>query len=278
VLLVLLANTSANPNDQIVGFTEPVKTIELAASETGALAELAVNRGDRVKAKQVVGSLDTEVLRAGRAVTQARLESRVKLKAAQIRLARAKENYKKLQQLRDEGHGGARELELAKSDYELAQTDLESVNDEHHIGSLDIKRIDAEIRRREITSPIDGVVSQLNREVGEFVTATDPNILTIVDLSNLKIRFYPPTSVVESLDVGQKVPIRFVHNGQTMLATIDFIAPVIDADSNTIQVDLLLNNAAGKLRSGRRCELVMGSQVQRRLTFRRDRSLSEGGQ
>lgn len=271
-------NANAGASDQIVGFTEPGKTIELAASETGALAELTVKRGDRVTAKQVVGSLDTDVLRASRDVAQTRLESHAKIKAAQIRIERAKQDYEKLKQLRDEGHGSAREMELAESDYELARTELESVTDEIRIGTLDVKRINAEIRRRQIISPIDGVVSQLHREVGEFVSPTDPNVLTIVDLRELKVRFYPMTNLVESMEVGDQVSVRLVHSGQAINATIDFIAPVIDADSNTIQVDVLLENKGCLLRSGRRCELVIGSHTSPQLTSLRGQFYSEGGQ
>ncbi len=268
VTCFLACGQSAIASDAVIGFTEPVKTIELAASETGTLAHLDVKRGDRVAAAKVIGSLDTEVLHATREFAIAKQDSQAKLKAARIRLDRAKENYDKLKQLRDEGHGGKRELQIAESDYELALTDVEAVEEEMKLAKLDIRRIDAEIRRRQVSSPIDGVVSEIHREVGEYVSANDPNVLTIVDLRKLRIRYYVPTSAAEQFNVGDTLGVRLVHNRITHDARIDFIAPVIDADSNTIRVDLLIDNREGKLRSGRRCELIVDSH--------RPASVSEG--
>lgn len=248
---------TAIATDAIIGFTEPVKTIELAASETGTLANLDIKQGDMVQAKHVIGSLDSEVLHATREFAVAKQDSHAKLKAARIRLERANVNYEKLKQLLDEGHGGKRELQIAESDYQLALTDVEAVEEDMKLAKLEIRRIDAEIRRRQIVSPIDGVVSEIHREVGEYVSANDPNVLTIVDLRKLRVRYYVPTLAAERFNVGDSISIQLVHDQKTHVAAIDFVAPVIDADSNTIRVDLLIDNTKGTMRSGRRCKLLL---------------------
>jgi RND family efflux transporter MFP subunit len=270
LLLCLILATSAQAND-IVGFTEPVKTIKLAASETGILAKLHVKRGDDVSAGQTVAALDTDVLKTRRALAEARVQSTARLKSAKIKVTRAEHNFQQLQQLHDEGHGGKRELELAASDLELARTDLEAVEDEELLNRLDIDRIDAEIRRRTVISPISGIVTEVHREVGEFVATTEPTVVTIADLSELRVRFYPNSDAAEALQTGDAIAIRALHSGQVLNAKIDFIAPLIDADSNTIQVDVLLDNRRGRLRSGRRCILLLDHHTpapQPRLTKR----------
>jgi len=254
-LLCLILATTAHAND-IVGFTEPVKTIQLAASETGILSKLHVKRGDTVKAGQTVATLDTGVLKTRRALAEARVQSTARLKSAKIKVTRAEHNYQQLQQLHNEGHGGKRELELAASDLELARTDLEAVEDEELLNRLDIDRIDAEIRRRTVISPISGIVTEAHREVGEFVATTEPTVVTIADLNDLRIRFYPNSDAAEPLQTGDAIAVRLLHSGQVLPAKIEFIAPVIDADSNTIRVDVLLDNRKGQLRSGRRCVLL----------------------
>jgi hypothetical protein len=45
--------------DAIIGFTEPVKTIELAASETGTLSKLNIKRGDFAGTNQVIWNRQT---------------------------------------------------------------------------------------------------------------------------------------------------------------------------------------------------------------------------
>ncbi len=256
IVTLWLCSATTFADDFIVGFTEPVKTIELAASETGTLAKLSVKRGDRVMANTIVGSLDFAVLEAQREIAVARQESSARFKSARIRRDRAKRDFEKLRQLQAEGMGSARELQIAESDFELAQTDIESVAEEVQIAALEINRIDAEIQRRSIVSPIDGVVTEVQREVGEFVSMTEPHVLTIVDLSQLRIRFYPATQQAEPLHTGDTIHVKFVHSGEVAAAFVEFIAPVIDADSDTIQVDILLRNQDGNRRSGRRCLLL----------------------
>lgn len=254
--LLCLCGNGAFAADPIIGFTEPTTTIELAASETGTLSKLNIKRGDRVAAAQVLGSLDVEVLEANRMIAQAKLDTGARLKAAEIRLKQASQNFEQLQTLRAEGLGGRRELQMSQAEFELAETDVEAVKEEIQLSSLELRRIEAEIRRRSLVSPINGIVSDVHRDVGEFVAASDPNVLTIVDLSELRIRFYPETKFAEPLVPGDMLSVRFVHSNKVVNAKVEFIAPVINADSNTIQIDVLLDNSLRKLRSGRRCELL----------------------
>ena len=262
---ILLTPSAANCCEQskavILGFTEPVRIVNLAASETGTLAELACKQGDIVAKGQIVGALDHKVLLASRAVAVARQNSKAKLNAANIRLARAKRNSEKMQELSSEGHGGRRELEIAKSEYELALADVEAVKEEKQLGLLEIQRIDAEIARRRITSSIQGVVSEVHCEVGEYVSANQPEVLKIVDLRQLRVRFYVPTALSEDFHEGDWQSVRFVHDGTISRAKVEYISPVINADSDTVQIDLLLNNDKFALRSGRRCEFVLTDAV-----------------
>ena len=240
----------------VFGFSEPVQAIDLAASETGILDQLRVQPGDRVQQGQELGRLDSHVLMARLDIVAAQIEAQARLKAATIRVQRAESTYEKLQSLYEEGHGGSRELELAASDLELARTDLTAVEEETAISRLERKRISAELRRRQIISPIDGIVSEIHRDVGEFVAATAPDVLTIVNLKQLRIRFYPSADQAAEFHRGARVKVRFVHSQRIATARVDFVSPIIDADSNTIRVEVLLDNTAGEFRSGRRCVLL----------------------
>jgi len=268
VLLLLPLISAAGPNrsksegqtpldgGEIFGFSEPVQAIDVAASETGILDQLRVQPGDRVQQGQELGRLDSHVLMAQLEIVAARIEAQARFKAATIRVQRAERTYEKLQSLYEEGHGGARELELAASDLELARTDLTAVEEETAISRLERKRISAELQRRQITSPIAGIVSEIHRDVGEFVAATAPDVLTVVNLKQLRIRFYPSADQAAAFHKGGRVKVRFVHSQRTATARVDFVSPIIDADSNTIRVEVLLDNAAGAFRSGRRCLLL----------------------
>lgn len=255
-------NNSKAASTSVIGFTEPFVTIDLAASETGTLQALNVKRGQAVKAGQVLAVLDSEVLQANLAIADARAEAKSKLKAATIRRDRAKENYEKLQLALKEGFGGRRELEIAASELELSETEIKAVQDEQNINQLEVARIKAELRRRQLVSPIDGVVTKTHRDVGEFVASVDPEVVTVVDLSRLRIRFHPDSNAAAQIQPGISLDVLLMHSGQVVQTVVEFVSPVIDADSNTIQVDVLLDNSKHQFRSGRRCQLIGISRSQ----------------
>lgn len=248
--------TDATDETATFGFSEPFRSIEVAASETGILERLQVKPGDSVTAGQELGNLDSDVLAARAEMTTAKIEAKARLKATRIRLQRASNTCEKLRSLYEEGHGGSRELELAESDFELAETELTAVEEEQAVNRLELKRIKAELRRRQITSPIDGIVSEIHRDVGEFVASTTPNVMTIVNLKQLRVRFYPSADEATEFHKGRQVKVRFVHSQKIASAEIDFVSPVINADSNTIRVEVLIDNQHGQFRSGRRCLLL----------------------
>lgn len=256
-VLAVVSPTDRSFASEIIGFTRPIHTIELAASETGRLALLNVQRGQSVSKGQLLGELDSEVLTARRKLAQARLESTANRDAAQITLDRTERKLQKLVQLQEEGHGSQEEVEYAESEKALAETQLREAEHVMRLNRLEVERIEAEIRRRLVRSPIDGVVLDVHREVGEYVSASDPHVVTLANLNQLLVRFFVPAAFGERLSEDQTVAVRFVHSGKRGEGTIHFLAPVIDADSNTIQIEVLLENEQRQFRSGRRCVLII---------------------
>jgi len=258
--------TSNVATAEVIGFTEPVQTIDLAASETGTLAELYFERGQRVSPGDVIASLDCGVLRARLDVAKAKLQSRANIRSAAIRVHRAQRHAEQLRQLHIEGHGGQREVEVAESELQIAKTELEAAEDGSRIDELEVKRIESEIRRRTLISPIEGVISVLNRDVGEFVSGSQPEVCTIVNLRQLRVRFHPPMREAIAIRPGQSVRVKIMCDDlpvdSSIDATVEYISPTIDPDSNTIQIDVLIENESAGVRSGLRCSLEAGPDAQ----------------
>ena len=61
------------------------------------------------------------------------------------------------------------------------------------------------------------------------------------------------SSEVAELRVGQPVSVRFGESGAAAEGEIDYISPVIDAESGTVAVKVRLPNPEGKLQSGQAC-------------------------
>ncbi len=245
-------------SETVEGFAEPNREITLAgATESGTLTKIQVREGDTVKQGEVLATMDCGVLEASLEIARRRSQFRGRLDAALAELNVRKVRAQKLALLRRDGHASAAELERAEADLGIAQAQLALAQEELELAQLECQRISAQIEQRIFRSPIDGVVSQVKREVGESLQLSDPELLTVVQLDPLRVKF--PTSVASAsaLHQDQVLQVQVPDLQRSLTATIEVISPVLDAKSGTVQVTCVIPNGGGELRSGMRCLLQL---------------------
>ena len=113
------------------------------------------------------------------------------------------------------------------------------------------------IERRLVRSPIDGIVTQIHYDQGEFITPIAPTVATIVQLNPLRAVFNLPHATVGTLKAKSTISIRFPDDEQAAVGTIEFVAPIIDADSGTVRVKILIDNPKRAILAGRRCTVSL---------------------
>ena len=239
--------------EEVEGFTEPYRQIELAAGEPGILTEIRVQEGSRVAEGDLVAALDTDVLCATLELARERATAEGARQASQAELELRQAQLTQLQTLRDRGHATQRELERAETDFRIAQARVVMAEEELRLHQLEMKRIETQIARRQIRSPIDGVVSEVFKEVGEAFVSNDPRVATIVQLDQLRARFSVSPRTAAGLRPGQKVKLYLPETEQQAVGIVETISPVMDAESGTVQVVVVIDNGEEQLRSGARC-------------------------
>ena len=242
---------------EIDGFTEPYRTVEVAAPEMGIITAVKVRVGDHVNKGDVVVTLDDDIHHLLAESALARKDARGRYDSALAELKLRQTRHAKLKEVVARGHGRSEEVERAKTDIEIAAANVLMVDDDIRLRALEHRRLVQELERRKVRSPLDGIVSQNLREVGEFVAPIDPRVVTIVQLDQLLAKFSLRRSRAEHLEIGDVLPVRFPNLTEAVAGTVEEISPVIDAESGTIRVKLKVENADGKLRSGQRCALEL---------------------
>ncbi len=258
-LFAVVLGPLASYAKQIEGFTQPFETVNLAAPEAGIIQQLQVRQGETVTAKQPIALLDNQVLYATLESARAKAASKGPVQAAEAAFRQRQSRLNHMRQLRKEGHGSPEEVERAESDAEVAKANLVTAREDAKANAFEVKRIEAQIERRTIRSPIDGVISYIAKRPGEFATATDPTVATIVQIDKLRVIFHVPTEQLANLRVRDQVKVRFTSGDRETTASVDFISPVTDAESNLVRVEVIIDNSDGKFRSGVRC--VMSGQL-----------------
>ena len=255
ILICLVFRASSYAAETIEGFTEPYRTIDISVGEPGVVTKLEVKPGQVVDQGEFLMALDTSVLEATLAVAKQKAEATGSLEAAQAEYSLRSERLQQIIQLRQRGHATTRELSRAQADVTIAEARLKLAREEQAMNVLDCKRIEAQIARRVIASPCDGIISEVHREIGESLLVTDPRIVTLVQLDKLRTRFSATPEQAAKLRVDQQVNIRLSNDKGDVPAVVERVSPVVDAKSGTIEVHVVIDNADQKLRSGTRCLL-----------------------
>ncbi len=258
LIACVFAPALLNASD-ISAFIEPYRDIEVASSEMGTLAYLNVKEGDRVSQGQVLGGLDEEVLRATLEVAQTAKEARGRLVSAEQELAFQTENLVKIRQLIERRHASAEELSRSETQQRIAQAQVVAIREELELKSAEYARTEAMLLQKQIRSPIDGIVTHIYKDLGEFISASNPAVLRVVNLDLLLVEFPVPAKVASQFEAGRTVPLSISSEQTKTVGVVEFVSPITDPQSNTVRLKIRIDNSQGLFRSGDSCWLTVGS-------------------
>jgi len=248
-LAVFLAEQAAAQFD---GFTEPYRSIELASDETGLIENVLVEEGDSIRKGEEIARLSSDLQRVQLELAEHMAKTNSAIVAAEQGLAKREQIIGQVRRLRENGHAHENEVVRAEMELELAQSRLQSAKDEHIAREIEWRRAVAQMERRTIVAPFDGVIAKLHRKEGEFLSPVRPEVVTLVDIDQLYATFSIPSASASALEVGKTYPVEI--GGQVgVKATLESIGVQTDAESGTVRVKLLIGNGDHKLRAGEPC-------------------------
>lgn len=264
--------TDQDSQSIIEAFTEPYRDIAVAAAEMGTLAEVGVREGDMVEAGCMIAQLDRDVLRASLEVARRSMSIEGTLKSAQADLAMKTKELEKLTQLRDRDHASQQEVDRIQTDLKVSEARLLSVREDLEVKQLEFRRIEAQIEQRVVRAPIAGIVSEVQREAGEFVSPTDPMIARIVQLDPLLIVFSVPLSRRNDITRDQVVGLEIGEDHQAVEGTVEYVAPMPDPSNSSVRVKVRLANPERRFQSGERTVLMLDRSSDTLATGKPDQS------
>jgi RND family efflux transporter MFP subunit len=257
IFLLGVSAATLSANDTVEGFTEPFRTVLVASAETGLLQTLNVKVGDQVTLGQVLGSLDDEMQQAQLAIAQQQATAKGKLQAAEAERLVNQRRYEKLAQLVAKGQASPEETDRAKANLEIAEGRLLAELDERRLLELQMERARLALDKRSCRAPASGVVAEVHRQVGEFVSPAAPQIVTLVELNPLAATFSLTRAQLNSLRHLRQIRVQLVDSDQQAVGTVESISPITDAESGTTAVRIRLANPTNEFRSGERCRLEL---------------------
>jgi multidrug efflux pump subunit AcrA (membrane-fusion protein) len=278
------------------GDIAPQFQVTIYSKVQGWVEKINVREGDRVKAGEVLATLDAREAEAAVAQARANLEaSAARLKqvrataeeAVQSQIQQAKANLelaeadlKRAQELHEKNFIARQQLDeaqtkynVAKANYDLAMNSIRQKTWENDIAlaeaqvrqakaSLDLTQ--AQLANLIINSPMNGGVTKRFVDPGTMVKDTTP-ILTLMDLSVVKMMVNVIEKEFIHLQKGQPVKITVAaFPGRAFEGRIAIITPALDLQSRTAEIQVSIPNPGYILNPGMfgRVEIPLRSNPQ----------------
>lgn len=249
-LLDVVGSMAAGPAE---GFLEPYKTIDVAASESGIIDSMEVVEGQKVKKGDALATLDHDVHEVALEIARRSAQARGQLNGAMAELKLASSRLKKLETLRQKDHATPEEVNRAELDVATAEARVLIAQETLEIRAAEHDRYRIQLERRTVRSPIDGVVTVVHRDEGEFVSPNEPIVVSVVQLDPLVASFSVPIATARELTPQQKIRVMLTATNASADGIIEFVSPVTNPQTGTVTIKVRVPNPDGKLRAGEKC-------------------------
>lgn len=218
--------------------------------------ESFVGLGERVKADQVLGRLDSRDLQADLLRFKAQAEDQLEIRSREVLHAQAEGSLKQSTSLADKNYLSRHDYKLLLLAEQQAAIAVEQAKLVRLQAELQYQDLEARVRDRSFRAPHDGVVVEVLKHVGErvmpgeaaFIVVDDSHMLVTgyVDVGDAwRIRAGQAARVTPTID-GAELPIeREVFPGHVV-----FVDNRIDPQSLTCRVVVRVANRDRLLRSG----------------------------
>ena len=208
------------------GKIQPEKEVKISSEVPGEIVMLQIKEGAAVSKGDLLVKINPDLLTAGTQRMEASLNtSKANYANAKARLAQAKAKYaqseieyNRTKRLFDDKAVSQAELDVATSSYVVAKAEVEAADESVNAAQFSVKSAEASLKeardnlnRTEIYSPMDGIVSKLNVELGERVVGTaqmaGTEMLRVADMERMEVNVEVNESDIVRISLGDSVDI-----------------------------------------------------------------------
>jgi RND family efflux transporter MFP subunit len=248
---------------QISGVLAPSQTVNLFSSIPGNAGSVLAQVGDRVHSGQLLIKLDTRRLDAQLHAAEAAVQSvedhaaqaKVGIETARANLDLAQKSFDRIKALYASKAVSKSQYDDVQNKFQLAKNGYDNAVSQYQLlsgSSLAEARaqenlVQVQVNDGTIVSPIDGVVTNRNINLGEVVNMGAP-LMTVADTSTLKLQGNVSQDVISAIHVGQTA--RVLVDGEPnagYTGSVTQIGPVAASTGQYFPVVITLKNPGNLL-------------------------------
>lgn len=232
----------------------PWDEVSIRSPVTGRIDAIHVERADVVEEGQLLVELDAALSRAELELAEKRAAMTATLRSLEARSALSRQRSQRAAKLYEKRAMPLDTHDEIQTESRMAKFELEEARDEQVLASLEYARAAAEHDRRQIRSPMDGIIVSRKMSVGEVVD--EETVLEIARIDPLRVEVILPAASFGTIQPGMKAAvIPEILSDDVRIATVRIVDGIIDSASGTFGVALELPNPGFEIPGGLRCEI-----------------------
>lgn len=251
---IAVAASELTEGIEVVGSLTPKYEAEVKSQILGLISDVYVTEWVRVKKNDPLARINVSetgalVNKAGAAVES----SKAGYLQAQVVAQRAEREKARMQKLREFGLATQQNYDDAESETAAANAGVEAARAQISVAEGELRSLQARLSKGLILSPMDGIVSLRDVNVGDLASDTSAAkaLFKIVDNRILKLTVTVPSVNMASLKVGD--PLTFTVDalpGRIFSGKVMHINPSVDEADRSVKVIAEVVNSSGELKGG----------------------------
>jgi RND family efflux transporter MFP subunit len=242
VNLIQPMRNSQGPSLELPGRLEAYTRAPIFAQVSGYLKSWNVDIGTPVKAGQVLAEIETPEL------DNELLQARANLESAQANASVAGTTAKRWQALSGTDSVAQQDVDIRTADY-IAKEAIAAA------AKANVERLVATKAFARIVAPFDGVVTARDTDVGALINAgsggVGQELFTVSEVKQLRVYVQVPQNYAPAVRTGTTATLTVPeYPNQQFTARVIASSDAVNSSSGTTLVQLLVDNANGKLMPG----------------------------
>lgn len=217
------------------------KTANIVPDASGRVGRILKKQGDKVGQGELLATLDMTSLELQQK------QARAAMAVAQTAYQNAKLNAERMKKMLEN-------KAISQMQYENTQLALDAADTQMKSAKATLDLVDYTAKNAYMKAPFAGIIAAKNMEEGDMINpmmGMGQSILTLLDLSKVKVMVDVPAEDIEKIRIGQNCLVKISSRpGETFTGEVYSKNLAADPLSKTFKVEIKIDNPDMKIKAG----------------------------
>ena len=248
---------------------QPFQQVNIFSRVDGYISKLYVDKGDFVKANQLLVEIDhTDYVHAVNRAKANLAASRADVLRQEANIRNAKLNLDRMNALIKQQFVSQQDVDIAEVNYDVAVAQIESLKAQVKQMEVALQQAETNLTYSYIRAPFDGYIAERNLDAGAFVSGSTGStstfsrgILLLHEIDQVRTLIEVVEKDIPLIKVGQKAEVRAeAYPDRVFDGHVTRIVQALNRATRTMTVEVDLSNSDHALKGGMfaRVEVMVG--------------------